>query len=186
MLMLRHLHLAGQKHPCKTFLAAPCTLLQVFLQPIMSTTKTAVVEVLTAEVRVLMVGSRQVTLSVARQLDEVPWEECKPFGRIRYTRDDEPGLAIIGQDPEGNLCRSRIDYDDLKAMNHLLKNHKAGSYFSGGYVTKNGEMTWESAHHVTAEEYQGWVEKQRPLLEAYRKQRNEFDSLPLIVLAGLK
>ena len=45
-------------------------------------TSTATVESLTAEVRVLMVGSRQVTLSVARQLDEVPTWEITPFGRM--------------------------------------------------------------------------------------------------------
>lgn len=49
----------------------------------------ATVEVLTAEVRALMVGSRQVTLSVYRQLDqvdpfEVPLTEgFEPFGRVR-------------------------------------------------------------------------------------------------------
>ncbi len=43
---------------------------------------TAEVQVLTAEVRVLMVGSRQVTLSVFRQLDWVPEDEIVPFGRV--------------------------------------------------------------------------------------------------------
>jgi len=42
----------------------------------------ATVETLTAEVRVLMVGSRQITLSVARQLDAVALEEVEPFGRV--------------------------------------------------------------------------------------------------------
>jgi hypothetical protein len=42
----------------------------------------ATVETLTAEVRVLMVGSRQITLSVARQLDAVQLEEVEPFGRV--------------------------------------------------------------------------------------------------------
>jgi len=41
------------------------------------------VQVLTAEVRALMVGSRQVTLSVARQLDYVGLSELEPFGRVR-------------------------------------------------------------------------------------------------------
>lgn len=43
----------------------------------------ATVETLTAEVRVLMVGSRQITLSVARQLDRVGLYDLEPFGRIR-------------------------------------------------------------------------------------------------------
>ena len=55
-------------------------------------TNTATVETLTAEVRVLMVGSRQITLSVARQLDSYnifdtydhfDLDQFVPFGRIR-------------------------------------------------------------------------------------------------------
>jgi hypothetical protein len=42
----------------------------------------ATVEVLTAEVRVLMVGSRQVTLSVYGQLDLVRPDHIEPFGRV--------------------------------------------------------------------------------------------------------
>lgn len=38
----------------------------------MSDSTTATVETLTAEVRALMVGSRQVTMSVYNQLDRVP------------------------------------------------------------------------------------------------------------------
>ena len=44
---------------------------------------TATVGVLTAQVRVLMVGSRQVTLSVYRQLDHVEPGKITPFGRVR-------------------------------------------------------------------------------------------------------
>jgi len=70
---------------------------------------TATVEVLTAEVRVLMVGSRQVTLSVARQLDEVDPFLIKPFGRIR-TGARKPFAAtgiieVIGS-LDGSLVRS--------------------------------------------------------------------------------
>lgn len=48
-----------------------------------SNAKDARVQVLTAEVRTLVVGCRQVTLSVAKQLDEVAQEDIQPFGRIR-------------------------------------------------------------------------------------------------------
>lgn len=47
--------------------------------------ETATVETLTAEVRTLVVGSRQVTLSVARQLDTVPVWEIEPFGRVNLS-----------------------------------------------------------------------------------------------------
>jgi hypothetical protein len=62
------------------------------------TTTTACVEVLTAEVRVLMVGSRQVTLSVFRQLDRVDSALIQPFGRVR-DKPANPGsdrVAVVG------------------------------------------------------------------------------------------
>jgi len=45
-------------------------------------TAEAVVKVLRAEVRVLSVGSRQITASVARQLDEVDLSKMEPWGRV--------------------------------------------------------------------------------------------------------
>jgi len=44
------------------------------------------VQVLTAEVRTLMVGSRQVTMSVYEQLDIVKPEVIEPFGRVSGRR----------------------------------------------------------------------------------------------------
>lgn len=61
----------------------------------MSTTS-ATVETLTAEVRVLMVGNRQVTLSVYRQLDTVLSGEIDPFGRVRDSKD-EGALNVVGR-----------------------------------------------------------------------------------------
>ena len=69
--------------------------------------RTATVELLTAEVRVLQVGSRQVTLSVARQLDLVPLDALEPFGRVR-TRDYD--YAVIGKHVlTGALVMARYD-----------------------------------------------------------------------------
>jgi len=65
---------------------------------------TATVETLTAEVRVLMVGSRQVTLSVYNQLDLVPHARVEPFGRVN---PKEGGLWVVGRDSlTGTLVRS--------------------------------------------------------------------------------
>jgi hypothetical protein len=54
----------------------------------MTTDTTAAAETLTAEVRVLMVGNRQVTMSVARQLDRLDLfgygpGAITPFGRVK-------------------------------------------------------------------------------------------------------
>jgi len=69
---------------------------------------TAEVEVLTAEVRVLMVGSRQVTLSVARQLDTVPLDQLVPFGRVRTGHEEWDEGTVIGKHhATGVLVRAR-------------------------------------------------------------------------------
>ena len=44
---------------------------------------TATVEMLTATVRILQVGNRQVTLSMAKQLDRVHYTAVEPLGRVR-------------------------------------------------------------------------------------------------------
>ena len=81
----------------------------------MTTIETATVEVLTAEVRVLQVGRRQVTLSVFRQLDFVGPGDIEPFGRVR---DPAPSgccfaeVVVVGQDRDyGTLVRSHIGPD---------------------------------------------------------------------------
>ena len=63
------------------------------------------VETLTAEIRVLQAGSKPVTLSAARQLDDVDPARIKPFGRVRI--DTNPGrmVEVIGS-ADGALARS--------------------------------------------------------------------------------
>jgi hypothetical protein len=69
--------------------------------------ETATVEVLTAEVRTLMVGSRQVTLSVFKQLDTVLPKDIEPFGRVRDGRDNSVSVDVVGRDRRtGALVRS--------------------------------------------------------------------------------
>lgn len=58
------------------------------------TNHTATVEALTAEVRVLMVGSRQVTMSVYGQLDHVNYDEIEPFGRV-LPKDAQRGYVYV-------------------------------------------------------------------------------------------
>jgi hypothetical protein len=74
------------------------------------TTTTARVEVLTAEVRVLMVGSRQVTLSVFGQLDQVQAHEVDPFGRVAPRQAEDETVYVVGASTraadKGTLVRS--------------------------------------------------------------------------------
>lgn len=67
---------------------------------------TATVETLTAEVRVLQVGNRQVTLSVVNQLDRVRYSELEPMGRVHSSRKDmaddgEGDVEVVGRDRRG-------------------------------------------------------------------------------------
>lgn len=82
--------------------------------------ETATVELLTAEVRVLMVGSRQVTLSVAKQLDQVDLTGMEPFGRVRVGDDQriigrsrDSGALVLAQFRQLKRHRVWIDNDDL-------------------------------------------------------------------------
>lgn len=60
---------------------------------------TAQVKLLTAEVRTLQVGNRQVTLSVFRQLDTLlNLENFEPFGRVRDGHDDFREVKMVGRD----------------------------------------------------------------------------------------
>jgi hypothetical protein len=83
------------------------------------TITTARVEVLTAEVRILMVSSRQVTMSVYEQLDPVRPEAIEAFGRVSRRRShcwdgwgghspDCPRdcVDVVGRDIGGTLVRS--------------------------------------------------------------------------------
>ncbi len=71
-----------------------------------NTTADARVTTVTAEVRVLMVGSRQVTLSVAKQLDRVDLGEIDPFGRVRLG----DGQHLIGRSrKDGALALAQFE-----------------------------------------------------------------------------
>jgi len=61
-------------------------------------TKKAEIITVTAEVRVVMVGSRQITMSVANQLDWIDWQDIDPMGRVSMKDED----AILGRNPEND------------------------------------------------------------------------------------
>lgn len=99
----------------------------------------ATVEVLTAKVRVLMVGSRQVTLSVYRQLDEIPLLAMEAFGRVRAEPrpdDDEPRrIQVVGASRDGQLCASWL----WRSLNRMIYTDPGGRFANAGH----GEQEWE-------------------------------------------
>jgi hypothetical protein len=72
---------------------------------------TATVETLTAEVRTLMVGSRQVTLSMAKQLDVVSLADLKVMGRLnlRFNARDLEMYVIGAKVSDSSLALATYD-----------------------------------------------------------------------------
>lgn len=151
------------------------------------TTTEARVELLTAEVRTLVVGARQVTLSVARQLDIVPpWYGVEPFGRVRIGGSmlgyspEQIGVQIIGK-YDGRLVRAFLLRTGTSAERerHSLPGYPQGDICRCGAPTVND---------------QGCSEGIRLFLAHYENDRwghgdwepTNWYALPLIVLAGLR
>jgi hypothetical protein len=74
------------------------------------------VSVLTAEVHTLMVGSRQVTMSVWNQLDQVRDELIKPMGRVRPKDEADP----TPENPDGESWSCVICGDNGQDEGRLL------------------------------------------------------------------
>jgi hypothetical protein len=135
----------------------------------------ATVEVLTAEVRVLMVGSRQITLSVARQLDEIDAGDITPFGRIETGRKHGPRTTVahvIGRARDGSLARSVATAERVICLGHP----------SSSFGRDDSFLTCD-AHDLEGERGQrhGWT-----WFYPDRETHTAWLDLPLIVLAGLR
>jgi hypothetical protein len=171
----------------------------------MSDKHEAKVEVLTAEVRVLQVGRRQVTLSVVRQLDWAEAADVEPFGRVR-TSDKPPGriraisasgssqvksatpIEIVGS-ASGVLVRSvcwrtvltctsggDAACAEIRAINAELRRH----------VDRTGLPRMTPEYHRVSDKFSAhgvhdWI-RYDPDQQTYEK----WEALPLIVLAGLR
>jgi hypothetical protein len=100
---------------------------------------TATVEVLTAEVRTLVVGNRQVTQSVYRQLDHINPEAIEPFGRVNDTKAGEGyDVLVVGRGPDGVLVRSGLPWNYGKEWDR----HERAPEALG--------ILWRANEHLTA------------------------------------
>jgi hypothetical protein len=123
------------------------------------------VQLLTAEVRTLVVGARQVALSVYAQLDECPPELIEPFGRVRPKEAGRWHTYVIGR-IYGELVRSSV------LSRRAWQQGKRISY------GETAQLDVGSVRYVIPFN----VERQ----EVLAALATEWEKLPLIVLAGLQ
>lgn len=158
---------------------------------------TATVETLTAEVRVLMVGKRQVTMSVFRQLDTVDWREEETFelfGRVRETRKDEQGfIHVVGKMKKtGVLVRSKINPDSKWANDpdqFWIGYRDRACLYSTALKEMRADIALPvSFHYDTSEsrkdEIRGTVESVQSKLEKLEEVRSKADNVVREISSG--
>ena len=138
---------------------------------------TATVETIQADVRVLMAGSRQVTLSVFRQLDIYKYIDIVPMGRVNDKGSWIVG-ALRGGPHHGSLVRARSDWADVVGEMQRQNTFNLSVWRCGPSPGLSKRLAALVGDHWES----GWPDIEgimRPAMEA-------FDLLPLLVLAGLK
>lgn len=128
--------------------------------------ESAQVETLTAEVRTLMVGRRQITLSVYRQLDIAFEDYVEPFGRV-----NDPKTAWDGP---------------LQSHNHI----SLGPVWVVGRSTCDGSLVRACRYVYDLHVSWGASDDEKAAVEERVTRRRlameEWEALPLIVLAGMR
>lgn len=148
----------------------------------------ATVGVLTAEVKTLLIGSRQVTLSVWYQLDEVPDDEIIPFGRVSPPKNTDPVIWIVGKHKgDGTLVRSSRPLSKM-GMDDVLRSQGWTRFGS----TRDDPMSPprdKGIFRYTMADIQKRIaedeEKYKTAIEELEGKSAEWQALDLIVLAGL-
>jgi hypothetical protein len=136
------------------------------------------VESLTAEVRVLQVGSKPVTLSAARQLDHVDALDITPFGRVRIDPKPSANLIEVIGSAGGVLARSSATFCHVECPGY--KSQSAPRSYASlppQVVCPRHRSTPVSA---TSQRHK-WTE-----YSTSQEMYEEWMALPLIVLAGLR
>lgn len=138
---------------------------------------TVTIDVLTAEVRVLMVGNRQITLSVFRQLDAVKQDDCEPMGRINDSTTGRQ-LMIGRHRTTGVLVRASFDRENPRFTFEEQRRYDQLKIRSRNEMSSADVRELAEMHAITAE--------MPRLMEAFRAAVAAYEALPLIVLAGLR
>lgn len=135
------------------------------------------VEVLTAELRVLRVGAKDLTRSAARQLDSVDGAGIKPFGRVRIDRKPADGLIEVVGSVNGVLARSSARATKFECPGYASSSLHDFSYGPKPRVCARHRDTSPGP----ADDTHVWTEytPSQKIYEAWQ-------AMPLIVLAGLR
>jgi hypothetical protein len=142
----------------------------------MSSSSEPSVESLTAEIRILQVGSKPITLSAARQLDSVHAADIRPFGRVRIDPKPADGLIEVIGSVDGVLARSSASSREVECPGYNTRPY-SHNYGLPQVVCRRHRNT--SA--VDASGRHAWTEY-TPSRDIYET----WEALPLIVLAGLR
>lgn len=134
---------------------------------------TATVETITAEVRTLMVGSRQVTMSVYKQLDNVDVDQIEPFGRVRPVDPHHDVVYVVGREvTTGSLVKAQAHHSPGVRHAIACPDHRPQS--PNSYCREYLHDKKCSKPNVAEE------------MERLAVIADEWSSLPLIILAGLR
>jgi hypothetical protein len=91
----------------------------------------ASVEMVQASVKTLVIGDRQVTVGVFKQVDKVPYEQLEVWGRVALHDSwlgDDQHVWLVGRDVEtGRLARCQVVDPDV---------------FGGGVATAADREQW--------------------------------------------
>jgi hypothetical protein len=117
----------------------------------MTNTNTSTVETLSAEVRVLMVGSRQVTLSVVKQLDRVRYPQLEPFGRVHSGRKDEPAadedaIEVVGRHRETGALSYAFAFRGV-----YPRPNRAWKHWSWHMISQ-GQLKYDESYEVAGQD----------------------------------
>lgn len=165
--------------------------------------QSATVETLVAEVRILTVGNRQITTSIARQLDVVNLLDMQPLGRIRIGDD----IMIIGRhNGTGSLVTAKlikntqwrtpyITLPECESLPRVSTSYRKSTSY--GYVAvRFGEdqihlstdsVDWRS--DITGWDPNGWESFIRDEIDKFHHEmqaHRHASQMPLIVLGGLR
>jgi hypothetical protein len=149
----------------------------------MTDTTSATVETLIAEVRTLVVGSRQVTLSVAKQLDAVPLEELDIMGRIKL--GDPDNRWVIGSH-HGILAIARYETRPHRYRRYFRPELLPGSILVCKYLSpNNNDGGYRLGMRLTGTEFR--VEKEDVTLccESDRSYSDHFSEFGFVACASM-